>query len=162
MELLKELFENQYKNKFMKKIIVFTMLLIISVASFSQSTTKNKLTQTDYLQKSKKQKTAAWLLLGTGTALFTTGLAIGLNDATEAIGSLLMLEPKSSPNTGEILFWTGLATAAGSIPLFIAASRNKRKSKEIALSLKLETRSMGYKSSIKRSGYPAITVKFRL
>lgn len=46
-------------------------MLAIIVTSFSQQTdvTASALTKTDYLKKSKSQKSGAWLLLGGGTTV---------------------------------------------------------------------------------------------
>jgi heme/copper-type cytochrome/quinol oxidase subunit 3 len=59
----------------MKKIIMLTMLFAFVTASFGQQITpRQDWTETDYYKKSKKQKTAAWILLGSGVAIFTGGL----------------------------------------------------------------------------------------
>lgn len=50
----------------MKKIFFAIVLIIIYSTSFSQ----------DYLQKSKNQKTTAWIMLGGGGALILTGIVI--------------------------------------------------------------------------------------
>jgi len=53
----------------MKQIIILTMLLAFVAASFGQQITPNQnWTETDYYKKSKKQKTTAWVLLGSGVA----------------------------------------------------------------------------------------------
>ena len=65
----------------MKKIIVFALLLIVSVTSFSQQTNSlPALTKQDYLQKSRHQNTAAWFLVVGGASLLTTGLVINKGD----------------------------------------------------------------------------------
>lgn len=51
----------------MKKIIAF-ILMIFFTASCAFAQTKNS-----YLLKSKHQKTAAWIMLGGGTALVIAG-----------------------------------------------------------------------------------------
>jgi phosphate/sulfate permease len=145
----------------MKKQIAIMLLLTISATAFGQTDPPSQsFTSTDYLQKSKKQKTAAWIFLGTGTALITTALAIGLNDAAEALVSVLVLEPKSPPNTSEILFWTGLATATGSIPLFIASGKNKRKG--MSLSFKNETVPQLLRQSFVYKSVPSLSLKINL
>jgi hypothetical protein len=52
----------------MKKIMLCTMLLFLTASLFSQQTNPQSLSRQDYLEKSKKQKTAAWILLGGGLA----------------------------------------------------------------------------------------------
>jgi hypothetical protein len=45
--------------------------------------------KTDYLAKSKKQRKAGWILTGTGAAITTVGLVVGMVEATEeGFGSL--------------------------------------------------------------------------
>jgi heme/copper-type cytochrome/quinol oxidase subunit 3 len=54
----------------MKKIILFTLLLSVSAASFSQQTKSSPtLTRQDYLKKSGNQKFVAWTLFGSGAAV---------------------------------------------------------------------------------------------
>lgn len=92
----------------MKQIIIFTMLLILSATSFSQQSNPSPtLTKQDYLQKSKHQNTAAWLLLIGGTIMiirgtyaylvigsFTTSLGIGLVSVAAAF-HFLSFRPKT-------------------------------------------------------------------
>jgi hypothetical protein len=150
MELLKEAFENQFKNQFMKKIIVFTLLLIMSETSFSQPATIPALAvKTDYLKKSKSQKTGAWLLLGGGIAV--SGIT--------ALSSFRIdfVNKKSFPVVPVCI---GGAMMAGSIPLFIAAQRNKKKS--LSLSFKNETAPQIQQNSFVYKLIPSLSVKISL
>ena len=101
----------------MRKFFICTMLLLITASSFCQQTDfSQSLTQKNYLQKSKKQKTGAWVLLGGGFAV--------------AVGASL-LDVSSDWSKSEtpylVALFTGGASMLGSIPLFIASGRNKRK-----------------------------------
>ena len=49
------------------------MLLSFTINSFSQVEKAPKLSKEYYLQKSKNKKTAAWILLGGGTAMIVGG-----------------------------------------------------------------------------------------
>lgn len=105
----------------MKKMISLAMLLAVVVTSFSQQTESSPvLTKQDYLQKSKSQRTSAFILLGTGAALL----------AVAAPGNV-------SFDILPILVIGGGAAIIGSIPLFIAAGKNKRRA--MSLSFKNET-----------------------
>jgi len=105
----------------MKKMISLAVLLAVAVTSFSQQTEPSPvLTKQDYLQKSKSQRTSAFILLGTGAALL----------AVAAPGNV-------SFDILPILVIGGGAAIVGSIPLFIAAGKNKRKA--MSLSFKNET-----------------------
>ena len=79
--------------------------------------------------KAKKQKTAAWILLGTGAGLATAGFAIGSSSDSFEDNKL---------TSGALLVIAGGAAAVGSIPLFIASGSNKRKAE---LMLKNESNS---------------------
>ena len=110
----------------MKKLVSLSLLLIISIITFCQQdpifvpgTTKQ-----DYLKKSKNQKTAAWVLLGTGSL------------------SVLVASIEVNPDYGEstnrpFLAIGGLVAIGASIPNFIASARNKRKAAAISFSNKL-------------------------
>ncbi len=74
-------------------------------------------TKAYYLQKSRNQKTAAWVLLGGGTALIGIGLLIGNRDNSSF----------DEAGIGLIVGSGGLAACIGSIPLFISARKYKAK-----------------------------------
>ena len=101
----------------MRMLFICTVLLLITSRSFCQQTDSSRsLTSQDYLKKSKNQKTAAWILLGGGFAL--------------AVGASI-LDVSSDWSKSEtpylVAISAGCASMLGSIPLFIAAGRNKRK-----------------------------------
>ena len=88
------------------------------------------------LQKSKKQKTAAWVLLGGGAGLAIAGMSIISKDASNdlsadltTIFTLGFVAPEKQKHSaaGPILAIAGSAAMLGSIPLFISAGKNKRK-----------------------------------
>ena len=61
----------------MKKFITCSVFVAFAAISFcQQNVQKQPLTQTDYLQKCKKQKTIGWVLLGGGATLVLTGIII--------------------------------------------------------------------------------------
>lgn len=117
----------------MKKIIIFTMLLILSAASFSQQTNSpQSLTGTDHLTKSKKQKTAALVMLIGGTVATTVGVAVAVGGGVDcAYGN-----PTCGKNhtLATVLAISGSAAILGSIPLFIASGKNKKKAMSLAVS----------------------------
>ncbi|MBC7875012.1 MAG: hypothetical protein H7Y01_13500 [Ferruginibacter sp.] len=147
----------------MKKHLLLMLSLAFALCSSAQQTGPATTTQkTGYLKKSKSQKTAAWILLGGGGLLATAGLAVGMNEAVDQLSTLFTGEEQKSSNTGAVLFYTGLASMAGSIPLFIASSKNKKKANSISASFKMETLPSIRENSIVKTGYPAIVVKFSL
>lgn len=141
----------------MKKIMIYAMLLVVSATSFSQSITPEQtLTREDYLKKSKKQKTAAWILAGGGMGLMVAAAATG----AKAYANTLALQGNSGVNTSTTLFVIGGITTLSSIPLFIASGRNKRKG--MSLSFKNETAPQIQKNSFVYRSFPSLTLKISL
>jgi hypothetical protein len=135
----------------MKKIILCTMLMAMAATTFCQETNPTKpVTRADYLQKSKNQKTAAWILLGGGVALIGSGFLIG--DRKEA--------SFDDAGTGVVMGGIGLLATIGSIPLFIASSKKKKKA--MSLSFKNETIPQIYKSNFVYHYIPSLTLKAEL
>ena len=133
----------------MKKNIVYFLLIILPTTSFCQKTNDTvPFVKTDYLTKSKNQKTAAWVLLGGGTALIATGFIIGdgknasFDDAAE----------------GALLAGVGLLSTIGSIPLFIASGKNKRKAMKASAFIKMEKAPSFQNQSLKQNSYPAFSI----
>lgn len=112
----------------MKKFIcLFGLLSFFFVYTYSQTITNNT-TVTGYSElkhKSKKQKTAAWICLGGGLALFTTGIIIDVIYLPVSI----IDNSEPLPASAQIAGFAGFAGITASIPLFIAASKNKHKAK---------------------------------
>jgi len=135
------------------------LLLAFPVAAFCQSTPNNlQAVKTDYLQKSKNQKTAAWVLLGSGSVLMTTGVVLAAPKELENI-----LGAQENDYTVEnILLITGIAATIGSIPLFIASKKNKKKAMNMTTSIKIEKATIIERQSFVQSSYPAIALKINL
>lgn len=106
------------------KIIVTILLCIFSYVNFcfGQDTLPPvvKYSKQYYLQKSKAQKSGAWLLVGVAAV------------STLASGS-------GNFNTIAITVPLMGVSLLGSLPLFIAASRNKRKSMHATVQFKMLT-----------------------
>jgi hypothetical protein len=153
----------------MKKIILYTLLLVFSIAAFCQSTPKEvPAVKTDYLKKSKNQKTTAWVLLGGGFALTTVSVVMASAKVTEdyvnVIAGVFSSEPVPENNyTAEnILLITGTASMLASIPFFIASKKNKRKAMGMSANIKMENIRIIQKQSFVQTSYPAIVLKIKL
>jgi hypothetical protein len=120
----------------MKKYFTAILLLLFSVSVFSQEVVKNK---EYYSAKSKKQKTTGWVMLGGGAALIGAGFLIG-NRAESSFDDAA---------TGGLLGGVGVLLMLGSIPVFIASGKSKRKAASLSLSNmmmpQIKYRSMVYK-----------------
>jgi len=147
---VKQIF-NQLNFLIMKIITMLAMLLIIGAATFCQQTNSSPaLTKQDYLQKGKHQKTGAWILLGGGSALAITGLLINNQASFDNAG------------TTAIVAGVGVLSMIGSIPLFIASGRNKRKAMTASTFFKIETVPVIQHANFARKSYPALSVKINL
>jgi hypothetical protein len=153
----------------MKKIILYTLLLVFPVAAFCQSTSNNlSSVKTDYLKKSKKQKTAGWVLFGGGVALTVTSALIAAPKVTEDYGNIIagvwVGEPVSENNyTAEnILLITGTTSMLASIPFFIASKKNKRIAIDATANIKMENVRMFQYQSFVQTSYPAVAFKIKL
>jgi len=111
----------------MKKIFILISLIISSATSFSQGKdSSTRFTKKDYLQKSKNQKTAAWLLTGGAVAMSIGALVHDMNNVfTDASGST-------------DLYIVSAAMLTGGITMFIASSKNKKKANAISLLVNIE------------------------
>ena len=153
----------------MKKIILYTMLFAIPALSFSQSTENNiPAVKTDYLKKSKNQKTAAWILLGGGFALSTTSILIATpkaaEDMTYGFYGLFAGEqvPQNNYTAESILLVAGTVAMLGSVPLFIASGKNKKKALNMSANIKIENATSFQRQSFVQSSYPAFALKINL
>lgn len=138
----------------MKRIIVYILLLTLPASSFSQQTTTTQSPKTKdyYLQKSKNQKSGARVLLGGGSILIVAGVLIGTNkDATFG-----------EAGTGLVMGGLGFLATLGSIPLFIASSKNKRKAMNASSYFKFEKIPSIQGGGITSIAYPAVSLKINL
>ena len=153
----------------MRKIILYTLLLVIPAATFCQATPNDLPTiKTDYLKKSKNQKTAAWVLLGGGFALTTTSVLLATPKAAEDFGNTFATiftaepVPENDYTVENILLITGTASMLASIPFFIASKKNKRKAIDMSANIKMENARMIQSRSFVQTSYPAIALKIKL
>ena len=151
----------------MKKVFAVAILLAIATNAFSQhADSLRSVARTEYLRKSKNQKTAAWVLLGGGVAMFITGSII-YNDAynkaaeQDPLGTLLSYGTNVNP-TGGYIALAGTLAALGSIPLFIASGKNKKRAMAISTGFKLEKASVLQGTAMIRKSYPALSLKIGL
>lgn len=95
----------------MRHIVLLISGLLLFNCLFSQPKTKEY-----FLERSKKQKTTAWILLGTGaTAIITEAI---VDNSHRGTGQSL---------TGGVITLGGAICTLTSIPFFVSSSRNKRR-----------------------------------
>ena len=148
----------------MKKIVLSTMLVAIAIASFGQQDTASKpvLPQTDYLAKSKRQKTAAWVFLGTGVAVFTGGLIAHYHHANNADDFEDAIESAFGYDDEMAVAGLGLMIAGGSIPFFIDSSKNKKKANAAVVFIEMEKAQVLQGTAYNNQLFPAVGVKISL
>jgi len=131
----------------MKKFFICTMLVLMTASSFCQQTDHSQsLTRQEYLQKCKNQKKAAWILLGSG---ITLGLA----------GPILWTSTGISDGLVDVMIVTGAASIAGSIPLFIAAGRNKKKGMNASTYFEIRQNSVPTNTGLGLHSTPTLSLK---
>lgn len=95
--------------------------------------------------KQKRNKTTAWVLVGSGLLMTMSGLVV--NSADEAAeAAALGLVDVEEVHKGDWLIYAGGATTLASIPFFISAGKHKRKA---SISLKSEQNLAGNIASSK-------------
>ncbi|MBL7739289.1 MAG: hypothetical protein JNK14_08710 [Chitinophagaceae bacterium] len=141
----------------MKNILLCIVIMLAGILASSQQTRPGQqFTKEDYLKKSTNQKTAGWILLGGGAAL-TIGGAIWWGQEFSLFG-----ETTGAEAAAGIITVTGIAAMAGSIPLFIASGRNKRKAMDMAINLKMEKVVSCQHTRLDYNYYPALTLSVRI
>lgn len=133
----------------MKQAFIFILFIIVASNSFGQdSAGVVSPASIDYVQKSKHQKTAAWIMLGGGLALAVTGVAVSASNWESSAGDVLLV--------------IGGASMIGSIPFFIASGKNKKKARSMSTGLKMEHTPSIQRASVVNRSYPAVAVNIRL
>jgi len=108
----------------MKKFISVWILLIACISLLGQVTTPEK-NRDYYLHKSKTQKTVAYTLLGSGSAIIFSGILISSGKESSL----------SDYGTGIAIAIVGGVTMLSSIPFFILSADNKKKA-AVAITVK--------------------------
>jgi len=141
----------------MKLLLLFCLALgfFISLPAQYADTSVYK-QQADYLKKSNKQKTAGWILLGGGAGLTSIGLIVGVSTVWNDI---LEGDTRGS-SRGPILMVTGLVSMASSVPLFIAAGKNRRKA-AASVSFKMENATIISQGVVSNNRYPSVAMLVR-
>ena len=103
------------------------------------------------------------MLLSGGAVLVVVGTAIGSSSWDDEIASIVGEgENDNSYMAGGIMMVTGLAAMVGSVPLFIASARNKKKTHAASASIKLETMPVVYRQGISKLSYPVACIRINL
>lgn len=144
----------------MKKFVIGMMLFAVAQTSFSQSSnTQIRAVNTDYLAKSKKQKTVAYAIAIPGSILFSAGCIMYLSEYKNGLPGGTNYSG-SKTNTGEVLMIAGGATMLVSVPFSIASKKNKKKAMSAGIIMEKGDPDKGY--SMRPASYPAVSIRFKL
>jgi hypothetical protein len=142
----------------MKQATVFFLVLTLAFSGFSQQNEPSPtFTKQDYMHKSKKQKTVAWVLLGGGAASVLTGIIIPKGDVVREGAWGNDYENDGIKSTFGV---TGFLCMIGSIPFFIASKKNYKRA--MSVSFKNEVTPQLVKSSFVYRSIPAFNLKISL
>ncbi|MCM4153876.1 hypothetical protein DHD05_19965 [Arenibacter sp. N53] len=133
----------------MKTIRLLLALLLVS--SILEGQTK-EFSKDYFLQKSKKQKTTAWILLGGGTAMAIGGFA--------AFNTSWNSGSNSSTDIAGIIGVAGILVDGASIPYFISAGKNKRTAMSMAFDFKPIY--LTGENLVTTKHYPGLTLKIKI
>ena len=142
-----------HKFFYMKKQFLIILLLVLAINVFSQSTiTLAPEIKAGFLEKSKKQKTTAWVMLG-GAVVFNFWANQYIKSKSTTFDDL---------GTVLVIAGAGGLCIIGSISLFFASARNLHRAYSATMSVDLKKSSLVSNSSIRSVSYPALTVKLSL
>lgn len=108
----------------MKRLIFSLLFLLFTFNSFGQAT---PLSLDNYLQKSKEQQRAGWVLLAGGTTLALAGMAIAGQEGANDMGY------GNSFDAGMWLLGAGILLEVASIPFFISSAKNAKRAATLSL-----------------------------
>jgi|GEM_PF-2184652 len=118
----------------------------------------------DYLQKSRNQQKAAWILLGSGAGLITTAFVLPRGKLVEdgiCIGVYCSTKYKND-NLKSAILVAGAASSLASIPFFIISSKNKKRAAALAIVFKMEKATVLSRGTITANSFPVAAVHFNL
>lgn len=136
------------------------MLLSLSMVffilnSFGQTPT-TPLSKDYYLEKSKKQKKTAWMILGSGLGLAAIGGLVQLSNSNQtSYGSGFDLD-----FTGAYIAIGGGVVSLASIPCFVNASKNKKLAVAITINNQNMLLPQGYDVVFKKQASLSLKIDF--
>ena len=149
----------------MKKITILSLLLAFATSSVCQQTSqKPTVTPIDYLQKSKKQKKRAVILLVVGAGLVVTSVVIPNGELTYdgiCIGAYCSDKYKNDGIRAAFAV-SGVASMLGSIPFFIASGKNKKRAARGSVFINMEKTPVLQGMAFRNQSFPVIGISLGL
>lgn len=107
------------------KHIILCLLLFGIIFHTKAQTEKISTSQARLMEQSDRQFKTGWILLGTGTALLVTAIAIPPSyDYNDGSNNNTLIS---------VLGWTGAIAVIASVPLFLSAGQNARMAARLSL-----------------------------
>lgn len=129
----------------MLRFFAAILCMAVVTASSAQADSVTVMTKSDYLHKSKSQKTVGFVMLGIGAGL--VAVAAPGNVDFDTLGALVVVAG---------------AAALVSIPLFISAAKNKRRARAASVQLKMRKIPVPVQNSLAIESYPSLTFRINL
>ncbi len=138
-------FEENFR--IMRAIVFISICLLLCGNTFSAQVKQQDSIQVsnNYFEKYQRQKKTANIILGTGSVLALSGFIVASTDSGTR-GSLFF---STNQIVGLILIISGVTSALVSIPFYISAEKNKRKSLTIQPTFQLENEKYTQEKSAK-------------
>ena len=135
------------------KYILFLLLMYGTSASCQEIKKDQHLPSADYLKKSKKQKTAAWIATGVGTTIILGTVLSAASDPFPAYGE------DNTESVGTVPALIGLACIGTGAYLFIASGRNKKKANAASVFIDIEKAPVITYAAFSNKTFPAIGLR---
>jgi hypothetical protein len=119
-------------------------------------------TQIDYLKRSKKEKTWAWILTSVGTAGLLVTLAADAAQVTANVITGPFTDGTVESNYTVPYLLSGAAVASG-ITLFVLAGKDKRKARAASVLINMEKTGVARQQlAVRNQMFPSVGVKLSL
>ncbi|WP_139068387.1 hypothetical protein [Flavobacterium glycines] len=139
----------------MKKMLLSLSMVFFILNSFGQTPT-TPLSKDYYLEKSKKQKKTAWIILGSGLGLAAIGGLVQLSNSNQtSYGSGFDFD-----FTGAYIAVGGGVVSLASIPCFVNASKNKKLAVAISIDNQNILLPQGYDVAFKKQASLSLKIDF--
>jgi hypothetical protein len=155
----------QINNRFMNlHPVTISLFLLFATTSFSQ---QNQISLskpgTDYLKKSQNQKKAAWIMLGGGATLVLIGAVIPQGELTDRLSyPCLCRDDHANDGIKAALSLGGIAAMVGSVPLFLASSKNKKRATKASAIIQMERMPVLQTIMVRNQSFPAVGLRIQL
>ena len=145
-------------------MLIFSLAIAFTLNALCQQTTNSELKKNSayYLQKSKKQKTMAWAMLGVGTATVVTGILLPAGKVNESTWQIGLTQKYENTGTKVILYILGGGLIGTSIGFFDASGKNKYRALEASAFINMEQTQGLQATIIKNQSFPVVSVNIKI